>query len=72
MTEDIYVRNYFRRDRSEGGNEEKVPIRWMAPESIEMRTYHEKTDVVRHPLYISACYWNRCTRSLHGTYRCFT
>ena len=27
--------------------EEKVPIRWMAPESIESGRYSEKTDVVR-------------------------
>ena len=52
MTEDIYARNYFRHDRSEGGNEEKVPIRWMAPESIEMDTYNERTDVVRHLLLL--------------------
>ena len=49
MTEDMYARNYFRRDISEGGSEEKVPIRWMAPESIEEDIYNERTDVVRHP-----------------------
>ena len=48
MSEDMYVRNYFRRDKSEGGSEEKVPIRWMAPESIENNIYNEKTDVVRY------------------------
>ena len=46
LTEDMYVRNYFRRDKSEGGSEEKVPIRWMAPESIENDIYTERTDVV--------------------------
>ena len=46
MSEDMYVRNYFRRDKSERGSEEKVPIRWMAPESIEDEIYNEKTDVV--------------------------
>ena len=51
MTEDIYVRNYFCRDKSEGGNEERVPIKWMAPESIEVDYYNEKTDVVRHIFY---------------------
>ena len=49
MTEDMYTRNYFRRDKSEGGSEEKVPIRWMSPESIEEDIYNERTDVVRHP-----------------------
>ena len=47
MSEDMYVRNYFRRDKSDGGGEEKVPIRWMAPESIEKDIYNERTDVVR-------------------------
>ena len=47
MTEDIYDRNYFRGDKS-GGNEEKVPVRWMAPESIEKGNYNEETDVVRY------------------------
>ena len=46
LTEDMYVRNYFRRDKSEEGSEEKVPIRWMAPESIENDIYNERTDVV--------------------------
>ena len=46
MSEDMYVRNYFRRRMSEGESEEKVPIRWMAPESIEKEIYNERTDVV--------------------------
>ena len=46
LTEDMYGTNYFRRRPSEGGSEEKVPIRWMAPESIESDLYNESTDVV--------------------------
>ena len=42
LTEDMYNRNYFRRDKSKEGSEEKVPIRWMAPESIENGIYNEK------------------------------
>ena len=45
LTEDMYGTNYFRRRKSVAG-EEKVPIRWMAPESIENDTYNESTDVV--------------------------
>ena len=45
LTEDMYGTNYFRRDRGEE-KEEKVPIRWMAPESIETDIYNEATDVV--------------------------
>ena len=44
LTEDVYGSNYYRRSRSEVG--ERVPIRWMAPESIEMNVYDEATDVV--------------------------
>ncbi|CAI8054130.1 Putative insulin-like peptide receptor [Geodia barretti] len=47
LTEDMYCRKYFRRDKSEPGGEEKVPIRWMAPESIKNDIYNEATDVVR-------------------------
>ena len=47
LTEDMYGTNYFRRDREEE-KEEKVPIRWMAPESIENDIYNEATDVVSY------------------------
>ena len=48
LTEDMYGTNYFRRRTSVTGSdsEEKVPIRWMAPESINHDIYNEKTDVV--------------------------
>ena len=46
LTEDMYGTNYFRRRKSESGSEEKVPIRWMAPESIEDNMYTESSDVV--------------------------
>ena len=52
LTEDMYAKNYFRHDKSEGGSEEKVPIRWMAPESIENDIYNERTDVVRMDLFV--------------------
>ena len=44
LTEDMYRTTYYRRSKSE--SEEKVPIRWMAPESIETNIYNEATDVV--------------------------
>ena len=49
LTEDMYATNYYHRDNAGEGeiNEEKVPIRWMAPESIQSDFYDEKTDVVR-------------------------
>ena len=47
LMEDMYCTNYFRQKPTEMGNEEKVPIKWMAPECIETNTYDESTDVVR-------------------------
>ena len=44
LAEDVYDTNYYRRSKSEG--EERVPIRWMAPESIETNIYNEATDIV--------------------------
>ena len=55
LTEDMYARNYFHRDKSEGGSKEKVPIRWMAPESIESDIYNEKTDVVSITIIMLEC-----------------
>ena len=47
LTEDMYGTNYFRRRKaSKSGSEEKVPIRWMAPGSIEHNIYNESSDVV--------------------------
>ena len=42
----MYGTNYFRREKGGSPNDEKVPIRWMAPESIEEDIYTEATDVV--------------------------
>ena len=46
LTEDMYGTRYYRQEKSKEGAEERVPIRWMAPESIENSIYDEKTDVV--------------------------
>ena len=46
LSEDMYGTKYFRWRRSVRGSEEKVPIRWMAPESIENNKYNQSTDVV--------------------------
>ena len=43
LTEDMYA---FRRGENVVESEERVPIKWMAPESIERSIYNEKTDVV--------------------------
>ncbi|CAI8019402.1 Fibroblast growth factor receptor 1 [Geodia barretti] len=43
LAEDMYGSNYCHNSRSEGG--ERVPIRWMAPESIDTNIYNQTTDV---------------------------
>ena len=48
LTEDMYNTNYYRHESSGTGSEEKVPIKWMAPESIETNVFNESTDVVSH------------------------
>ena len=48
LTEDMYGSNYYRRSSGDGG--ERVPIRWMAPESIDTNIYNEATDVVSNAL----------------------
>ena len=44
LAQDMYGTKYYRHERSEGG--ERVPIRWMAPESIDTNIYNQATDVV--------------------------
>ena len=50
MSEKMDVRNYFRRDKSEEGSEEKVPIRWMAPESTLHATGQYTGQLMIHAL----------------------
>ena len=49
LSEDVYARNYFRQGK-QGENGEavvKLPIKWMAVESLNDGLFSEKTDVVR-------------------------
>ena len=53
LSEDIYARNYFRQgqwkdsnDPEENSGGVKLPIRWMALESLHDGVFTEKTDVV--------------------------
>ena len=56
LTENIYGTNYFHRRKSMSGSDEKVPIRWMAPESIENDVYTEATDVVSYTRHCDSEY----------------
>jgi len=46
LTEDVYATRYYREEKSKERSGERVPIRWMPPESIENSIYNVKTDVV--------------------------
>ena len=46
LTEDMHGTNFFSHSENIVESEEKVPIKWMAPESIERSIYNETTDVV--------------------------
>ena len=60
LSEDIYARNYFRQqeiskdDSGEKSGVVKLPIRWMALESLHDGVFSEKTDVVSI-LHVSRC-----------------
>ena len=60
LSEDIYARNYFRQqemskdDSGEKSGVVKLPIRWMALESLHDGIFSEKTDVVSI-LHVSRC-----------------
>ena len=45
LSEDVFERNYFRQDSS-SGVVVKLPIKWMAPESLSDGHFSEKSDVV--------------------------
>ena len=42
LAENLYCRNYFR----EGGEEVRLPVKWMAIESLKDCVFTEKSDVV--------------------------
>ena len=48
LSEDIYARNYFKQGRPEEDAETpvKLPVKWMALESLNDGIFSEKTDVV--------------------------
>jgi len=61
LAESTYTKSYFRQDQNAGV---KLPIKWMAPESLTDGVFSEKTDVVStlpHVHTVSACIVCWCT-----------
>ena len=47
LTEEIYSKNYFKQTKTEEGTSTvKLPVKWMAIESLHDGIFTEKTDVV--------------------------
>jgi len=44
FSEDIYTSSYYRQKKSD--TDVKLPVRWMAPESITVGVFTEKSDIV--------------------------
>ena len=55
LSEDVFERNYFRQDSS-SGEVVKLPIKWMAPESLSDGHFSEKSDVVY--MFLSTAFQN--------------
>lgn len=45
LSRDVYERDYYSCDN----RQTKLPVKWMALESLEKGIYNSKTDVVSHP-----------------------
>ena len=57
-----YARNYFRQmstQEEDGETAVKLPVRWMALESLNDGIFSEKTDVVRTPIPFLGAHYNR-------------
>ena len=46
----VYSSDYYRLT-----HKTRLPVKWMAPESLYMSKYNEKTDVVSQPTYPIQC-----------------
>lgn len=46
LSEDVYTYNYFRQGDLGAGDVVKLPVKWMAPESLTDNHFSEKSDVV--------------------------
>ena len=56
LSESMYGSEYFR----EGDSSVKLPLKWMAIESINDGIFSEKSDVVRYQISQSQCFYYSC------------
>ena len=56
LSRDIYEREYYSSDNKKC----KLPVKWMAPESLEKGTYNTKTDVWSYGVVV----WELLTRGV--------
>ena len=53
LSEDVYAKNYFRQTGSDKST--KLPVKWMAPESLTDGIFSEKSDVVGFGMNVPLC-----------------
>ena len=63
LSENTYAKSYFRQEATAGV---KLPIKWMAYESLTDGIFSEKTDVVSSALNISYLYGNSYCKLILG------
>ena len=67
LTEDIYARNYYRLAQNKDGESPvKLPVKWMALESLNDGIFSEKSDVVGPPFNSSPSLGDKCFISLYS------
>lgn len=55
LSRDVYEKNYYRTD-----NKAELPLKWMAPESMEKAVYDYKTDVWAYGVTVSSLIFSTC------------